>query len=136
MKKILFMFVALMLCGSAFAKPQSLSWTWPTGNCDGTALDAADFVASEIAYDVNPMPMPSDDSGPCADSDGDAPATATIEPVDVTASPGITLNLMPGMTYYARIRLSAYVAGNWSSWSTEHQFTVPYGKPNRTIWLN
>jgi hypothetical protein len=130
---LLAIFIAVCLPALADAKPHTLEWTWPTQNCDATALLASDFIAAEIAYDVNPMPMPSDTLGPCdlTQPDPDAPVAATVVAVDLLTT-SHTLNLMPGMTYYARIRLSAYVAGNWSAWSVETQFTVPYGRPGRT----
>jgi hypothetical protein len=128
--------LGLMFSATAMAKPQELSWNWPTTDCDGAALAVADLFASEIAVDTAPMDMPSDTAGPCtATADPDAPATAMVTPVTMPNT-SITLNLQPGITYYARIRVSSFVAGNWSSWSTQISFQVPYGKPGQPIWLN
>ena len=136
MKRFLFGCAVLMLSTGAMAKPQVLSWNWPTTDCDGAPLVVTDLLTSEIAVDVVPMDMPSDTAGPCsATADPDAPATATVTPVTMPDT-SITLNLNPGVTYYARIRVSAYQAGNWSSWSTQVSFQVPYGKPGAPIWLN
>ena len=136
MKKILIMLAValpLLLSCAANAKPQIVTWEWPTTDCDSTILAQADLIESEIIYDTSPMPMPSDTVGACdAVGDPDAPAGATVIPVSV-ADNSVILNLHPGTTYFARMRVSAYVAGNWSSWSTSHQFTVPYGRPNRVI---
>ncbi len=115
----------------ANAKPHMLSWTWPTTDCDNVPLFGADLIQSELIFDTVPMPMPSDADGPCAPTaDPGPPAGATVVPIPLTDIV-VTLNLQPGQTYYARIRVSAYVNGNWSSWSDETQFTVPYGRPNK-----
>ena len=119
-----------LLASAAYAKPHQLTWTWPATDCDGVTLSSADFIESEIVYSFSPMPMPSDTDGPCAIVvDPDAPASATSVPVPLSNS-SIILNLQPGQTYYARIRVSAYVDGNWSSWSNQAEFTVPRGRPN------
>jgi len=136
MKKLFLIVAMLMLSTAVMAKPQTLAWTWPTTNCDGDALTNAEFTSTELIYDVNPMPMPEDDSGPCAGENTSAPASATVVQITDFSINMITLNLMPGMTYYARMRLEANVPGNWSSWSGQLTFTVPYGKPNKTLWLN
>ena len=134
--KQLLIIILLLAASNAFAKPHTLGWNWPGVDCEGTAIAASDLRGAVIAYDVNPMPMPSDTDGECAIADDpDAPAAATVVPVPVTQSK-ITLNLMPGMTYYARFRVSVFIASNWSNWSVEKEFTVPYGKPNGIIWLN
>ena len=141
-KKLL---VYLVLCAILFggfllgtyaqAKPQDLSWQWPTSNCDAEPMVQADLRQAEIAVSEAPMPMPSDTNGDCAEpNDPDAPATATVTPVDVNVT-SITLNLQPGITYYARMRVSAYQDGNWSAWSDEIQFVVPFGKPGPPIFL-
>lgn len=124
---------AMLGACSADAKPQVIAFTWPTTDCDSLPIVASDLIESELIYDIVPMPMPSDTDGPCAVTvDPDPPASATVVPVD-TSDTSVILNLHPGQTYYARMRVSAYLAGNWSSWSVQHQFTVPYGKPNRVI---
>ena len=136
MRKAIFIVLAMFASSCAFAKPQALSWTWPTSDCDGTAMVVTDLLASEVAVDTAPMPMPSDSAGPCSGTpDPDAPASAMVTPVNMPDTT-ITLNLQPGVTYYARIRVSAYVAGNWSSWSSQVSFQVPYGKPGAPVWLN
>lgn len=129
-----FTLLVILLSGCAFAKPHQLSWTWPTTNCDATALDAADMIESELIYSTTAMPMPSDTLGPCdeATPDPDAPAGALSVAIPLSDNT-VTLNLQPGQTYYARIRVSAYVNGNWSAWSGQAQFTVPYGRPHRVI---
>jgi hypothetical protein len=114
----------------AFAKPHQLTWVLPTTDCDGEALAQADLIEQELVYRLAAMPMPSDTDGPCAAArDPDAPAGALSVAVPATDTSTI-LNLQPGQTYWARIRISAYVNGNWSSWSNQAQFTVPYGRPN------
>ena len=119
----------------AYAKPQTLTWAWPTTNCDDTPLTISDLTAAELIYDTSPMPMPSDTAGPCSSTnDPPAPASATTVPITMPDA-SVTLNLQPGETYYARIRVEANTAGNWSVWSVEYQFTVPYGRPNRAIFL-
>ena len=134
--KTIAIIAVLLISTSAYAKPQVVGWTWPISDCDGVVIAASDLRDAVFIYDVNPMPMPSDTDGPCTVTpDPDAPVSATSESITVTQTQ-VTLNLMPGMTYYARIRVSAFVDGNWSNWSSEYQFTVPYGKPNRIIWLN
>ncbi len=136
MNKFITFFVTLILLLSTsmcFAKPQILTWEWPVDDCDGEILAQADFIESELIYSLSPMPMPSDTSGPCsANTDPGPPVGALTVPVPITDN-SVILNLQPGQTYFARIRGSAYVAGNWSSWSAEHQFTVPYGRPNKFI---
>jgi hypothetical protein len=123
--------VVAFVPATAFAKPHTLSWIWATTDCDGGALAQTDYYEAEIAISQTSMPMPSDNNDGCTVTDPDAPAEATVIPVPITDNQ-ITLNLQPGATYYARIRASSFVAGNWSSWSTEVVFTVPYGKPNKT----
>ena len=131
------MCLVFLMSGCAVqAKPQILSWAWPTTDCDGIVLTAADLIESDLIYSTTPMPMPSDADGPCAaTADPDAPASATSVSVPVTDT-SIILNLKPGETYFARIRVNAYVAGNWSSWSAQKQFTIPYGRPDRVILSN
>lgn len=128
--------VLLLFCSvAAYAKPQDLSWSWPANDCDGAALAVTDLVEAEIAVDTSPMPMPSDTAGPCdVTPDPDAPTTAAVTPVPMPDT-SITLNLQPGVTYYARIRVSAGVAGNWSAWSSQISFQVPHGKPGQPVWL-
>ncbi len=122
-----------LMTGAVNAKPQIVAWEWPTTDCDGLVILQADLIASDLIYSTSPMPMPSDSAGNCAtDPDPDAPATATSVSVTITDT-SMLLNLRPGKTYYARMRVSAYVVGNWSAWSDELQFTVPYGRPNRVI---
>ena len=131
MKKILLTILLCVITSCAYAKPHSLTWQLPTTDCDGVPLFGVDFIEQEIIYDTSPMPMPSDSTGPCFGTpDPDAPPSATVESILPTDTV-ITLNLQPGQTYYARARVSAYVNGNWSAWSTETQFTVPYGRPNK-----
>ena len=129
MKKVIL--VCLMLfAGCAFAKPHQLTWVWPVLDCDNVTLAQADLLESELIYSLTALPMPSDTDGPCAASvDPDAPAGALSVAIPVTDT-SVTLNLQPGQTYFARIRVSAYVNGNWSSWSNQTQFIVPYGRPN------
>ena len=139
MKLLLILLTLFVGCG-AQAKPQILSWAWPTTDCDQLVLTTDDLIASDLIYSTAPMPMPSDIDGPCvATSDPDAPASATSVSVPISDT-SIILNLKPGETYFARMRVTAYVAENWSSWSKEVQFTVPYGRPNRIIisdgWLH
>jgi len=134
MKKLFILLICLFPI-VACAKPQTLSWSWPTTSCDGEALAMADWNRAELAYDVNPMPMPSDSGDGCASVDPDAPAAATVVPI-TTPVTSVELNLMPGMTYYARIRVCYYGPTVCSSWSSQHQFVVPYGKPNKAIWIN
>lgn len=136
MKKLIVLLVGLAMSQAAFAKPQTLNWNWPTTDCDGEPLVVADLLTSEVAVDTAPMDMPSDTAGPCAETgDPDAPDTATVTLVNMPDT-SITLNLQPGITYYARIRVSAYQAGNWSSWSAQISFQVPYGRPGPPIWIN
>lgn len=117
----------------ADAKPQIIGWQWPTTDCDGGAIVQAELIESELIYSGSPIPMPSDIEGPCSNVvDPNAPVDASVVAID-PANTSTILNLQPGQTYYARIRVSAFVVGNWSSWSVEHQFTVPYGRPNRVI---
>jgi hypothetical protein len=131
--RILLVLISLAFSACAFAKPQIVSWEMPTGNCDATTLDAADLLEFELIYDTEPMPMPSDTTGPCDEAaDPEAPSTATTVPVPVTETSTI-LNLQPGVTYYFRARVSAYIEGNWSSWSVQISKTVPYGRPDRVL---
>ena len=126
----------LLVAADVFAKPQDLSWNWPTVNCDGEAMSLSDLVVGEVAVDTSPMVMPSDTAGPCSGTDDPAaPVTAIVAPVTPDQTT-VTVNLQPGVTYYARIRVSAYIDGNWSSWSQEKAFIVPYGKPGQPIWIN
>jgi len=139
MKKVIVGIVGLCLfltCSIVLAKPHQLTWEWPTTMCPepgetvGAALAEADLVESELIYNTAAMPMPSDAEGSCAEpGDPGAPAGAAVVPIPVTVTSTI-LNLQPGETYFARMRVSAYVNGNWSSWSNQVQFTVPYGRPN------
>ena len=100
------------------------------GQMEGDPLAAADLFESELIYSSFDMSMPSDADGPCAASvDPDPPAGSISVAVPVTVT-SIILNLQPGQTYYARIRVSAYLDSNWSSWSNQVEFTVPYGRPN------
>lgn len=127
--------VLLLSAGFAHAKPQELNWTWPTQDCDGATINQADWVSAEIIYDVSSMPMPSDTAGPCsATSDPDGPASSTSVPT--TNATTITLNLQPGVQYFARIRVCYNTPTNCSNWSTEAVFVVPYGKPGPPIWIN
>jgi len=136
MRKIahmLILMLPLILACTATAKPQIVSWSWPTTDCEGATLAQSDLVESELIFDLAPMPMPSDSDGPCAvTNDPDSPAGAVVVPIDI-ADTSTILNLKPGETYFARIRVASFVLGNWSVWSSEHQFTVPYGRPNRVI---
>lgn len=132
MKKllVLLLFVPML----AVAKPHQLSWTWPVDTCDGAALSVGELIEAELIYSLVHMSMPSDGAGPCAEpGDPEAPPGAITVPISMPDTT-VTLNLQPGQTYYARIRVSAYLAGNWSAWSAEATFTVPYGRPNRVIF--
>jgi hypothetical protein len=60
---------------------------------------------------------------------------AAVTPVTIPDT-SITLNLQPGITYYARIRVCAYTADNCSAWASEVSFVVPYGRPGQPIWIN
>ena len=131
---ILLVFV-MLFSTTALAKPHVLSWSWPTQDCDAAELLLSDWNSAEIIYDVNPMPMPSDTDGPCAatgDPGGPTGSTSVVIPDSATTE--IELNLMPGMTYYARIRVCYFTATNCSAWSAELEFTVPYGKPQRSTF--
>ena len=139
MKKLLIallfvpMIALLFMSTSAEAKPQIVSWTMPTADCDGLVLIQSDLIEFEVIYSTSPMPMPSDSAGPCASADDpEAPAGSITVPVPVTETSTI-LNLHPGETYYLRARVSAYVDGNWSSWAVEINKTVPYGRPDRVL---
>jgi hypothetical protein len=125
--------LVLLLSSSAFAKPHQLTYVLPVTDCDGEALAQADLIEQELIYSLVAMSMPSDTDGPCAaTADPDAPAGAISVPIPA-ADTSVVLNLQPGQTYFARIRISAYVNGNWSSWSDQVQFTVPFGRPNKII---
>lgn len=126
--------VALLFASTVLlAKPQIVSWTVPTTDCDGGTLIPADLVEFELIYSTSPMPMPSDSAGACdVTPDPEAPAGAITVPVPVTETSAV-LNLQPGQTYYFRARVSAFVNGNWSSWAGEIDKTVPYGRPDRVI---
>lgn len=133
MKRLFLTLALLAVSVCSFAKPQIVSWEMPTGDCDGGSLTQADLLEFELIYDTAPMPMPSDSAGPCdATGDPEAPASATTVPVPVTETSTI-LNLQPGVTYYFRARVSAFVDGNFSSWSVQISKTVPYGRPDRVI---
>lgn len=126
----------LLMSSVVFAKPHVLLWDWPVQDCEGSLIIESNLLEAEIAYDVNPMPMPSDTDGECAPTiDPSAPQSATVALIPVTAN-FYELNLKPGETYYARIRVSTFLSGNWSSWSAEKEFTVPFGRPKRATWLN
>lgn len=136
MKRLILAAATVLLSACAFAKPHQLTWVWPVEYCPepgqtaGDPLSTSDLVESELVYSLSPMPMPSDSAGPCsATADPDAPAGAISVPITIPDT-AVTLNLQPGTTYYARIRVAAPIAGNWSSWSNQVQFTVPYGRPN------
>lgn len=118
----------------AQAKPHQITWTWPTTNCDATALAESDFLSSEMIYSTSPMPMVQDTVGQCDPTafDEPAPVGAIVVPIDVTSNV-VQLNLKPGQTYYVRMNVTAYTVGNTSSWSAEYQFTVPYGRPTRIL---
>lgn len=123
---ILMLFVPMLV----FAKPHQLTWVLPTTDCDGVELAQADLIEQELIYSLTAMPMPSDSDGPCAATvDPDPPAGALSVAIPATDTAAV-LNLQPGQEYWARIRISAYVNGNWSSWSNQAQFTVPFGRPN------
>jgi len=123
-------FLALLLCSCALAKPHQLTWVLPIDDCDGGVLTQVDLLEQELVYSQTAMPMPSDTAGPCTGTvDPAAPAGALSVAVPITDTSTV-LNLQPGQTYFARIRISAYVNGNWSSWSNQVQFVVPYGRPN------
>lgn len=125
----------LFLSTAACAKPHQLTWELPILDCDGELLAGSELIEQELVYSFTAMPMPSDTDGPCATVvDHDAPAGALSVAIPATDT-SVSLNLQPGQTYFARIRISAYVDGNWSSWSNQIQFTVPYGRPN-TIRLS
>lgn len=130
----LLMIAALLLYSpDVDAKPQIITWTMPTTDCDGAALAQSDLIEFEIIYSTSPMPMPSDTTGPCdPTADPEAPAGAITVPVPVTETSKI-LNLQPGQTYYFRGRVSAYIDGNWASWTPEISKTIPYGRPDRFI---
>jgi len=131
---IVLMSAMLMLAATACAKPHQLAIQWPVTDCDGDPVVATDLFESELIYSTSAMPMPSDIDGDCAQpGDPDAPAGALSVPVPVVDS-AVTINLQPGQTYYARIRVSTFIAGNWSAWSNQVQFTVPYGRPTRVIF--
>ena len=135
-KLILTCIVFMFMGCAAQAKPQIVSWTWPTTDCDGLVMTSDDLIASDLIYSTTPMPMPSDIDGPCAVTpDPDAPASAISVSVPI-ADTSVILNLKPGETYFARIRVIAYVAGNSSAWSAQKQFTIPYGRPDRVILSN
>jgi hypothetical protein len=130
-KSIIVVLSLLLASGAVVAKPHMLTWEWPTTDCDGDALAATDLFESELIYSLSPMPMPSDSGGACTETgDPDAPAGALTVPIPVVDT-AVTLNVQPGETYYARIRVSSFVDGNWSVWSDQVTFTVPYGKPNK-----
>lgn len=128
----------LILClfaAPVMAKPHTLSWSWPTQDCDAAALDQTQWVSAEIIYDTATMPMPSDTGGPCGTTaDPDGPPTATPVPITSPTPTEVTLNLQPGITYFARIRVCYNTPTNCSNWSAELEFTVPYGKPQRSTW--
>lgn len=134
MKKYLLMAFLLLFSAAGFAKPQIVGWTNPTTNCDGDSLTDADLISYEIAYSISPMPVPSDTGGSCDQSqpDPDVLTGATVATLSGPATNAI-LNLQPGQRYYVRIRVDAYIAGNWSSWSGEAAIDVPYGRPERVI---
>lgn len=136
MRYLYALLVVLLLSQSAFAKPHTLSWTWPTQDCDAESLIQSEWNRAEIIYDTEAMPMPSDAAGPCSGTpDPDGPPTATVVPL-TNNQVSTTLNLQPGVTYYARIRVCYYFADNCSSWSNQTVFTVPYGKPQAITTLD
>ncbi len=123
-------FVMLLAPPVSHAKPHQLTWEWPTEDCDGNPLSSADFIEAELIYSLTPMPMTSDTEGTCSvNRDADPPAGALTVPVPLSDT-SIILNLQPGQTYYVRIRVSAYVNNNWSSWSNQAEPIAPYGRPN------
>ena len=109
MKRLFLAAFILLFSTAALAKPQTLSWT--------------------------SMPMPSDTAGPCSGDDPAGPVTATSVPI-TTPDTSTTLNLQPGITYYARIRVCYGAPDICSNWATEVSFVVPHGKPGPPIWLN
>ena len=135
MKRLFLAAFILLFSTAALAKPQTLSWTWPTTDCAGDPLNQADWVSAEIIYDTASMPMPSDTAGPCSGDDPAGPVTATSVPI-TTPDTSTTLNLQPGITYYARIRVCYGAPDICSNWATEVSFVVPHGKPGPPIWLN
>lgn len=139
MKTLMLLFTAVIMMfmsTACMAKPHQLSWTWPITNCDQSPLDSSDFIESELIYSLVTMPMTSDTEGSCsANRDADAPPGALTVPIPLSDNL-VVLNLQPGQTYFARIRVSAFTDGNWSSWSNEAQFTVPYGRPNVIQFTN
>lgn len=134
MKKCFIGIALLLFSVSAFAKPHTLNWSWPTADCDAITLNPNDWVSGEIIYDVDPMPMPSDTGGPCsATNDPNGPSSSISVPI-TTPVTELELNLQPGVTYYARIRVCYVTTTNCSAWSTELEFVVPRGKPQRSTW--
>lgn len=128
--KLLALLMALGMCGSALAKPHTLSWEWPVDTCEGDPMVLTDLLDAELIYSTSPMPMQQDVDGPCVGLNAAAPAGSISVPIPVTPDTFVTLNLQPGQTYYARMRVSAFTDGNLSGWTEQLEFVVPFGRPN------
>ena len=135
MKKLTLLLTTLVvLFGSTACLAQTshiLTWIWPIDNCDQTPLNSADFIESELIYSTVEMPMTSDREGGCSDNrDADPPAGSLSVPIPLATNSIQLNNLQPGEAYFARIRVSAYQNGNWSSWSRQAKFTIVLTRPN------
>lgn len=120
----------LLIPSEADAKPHQLTYVLPTTDCDGAPLAQADLIEQELIYSQTAMPMPSDTEGSCSEIVDPEPPAGSLSVAVPAIATSVILNLQPGQEYFARIRISAYLNGNWSSWSNQAQFTVPYGRPN------
>jgi len=120
-----FIFVALAML--AFSVPTSaveveFDVTYPTTDCDGNQVFADKFGVMEVY--ISDRTMPGSDLVCSAVNDPELPgefvSVVRVPPTDI-----ITLELVPGKTYYLRFRFQG--PGNiWTNLSKELVYFVPY----------
>ena len=111
MKRLALLLVFFLCCADVYAADKTFTWTNPTENTDGTALDQSTLTA----YDIG-----------CTSVTGDPYQVIESFPATQPLPTTRTVSLAPG-DYWCVIRVSTANAS--SEWSAEVFFTLAHPVP-------
>ena len=121
MKFMIRFIVLFLLSNVAFATSETLSWTLPTLDCEGNALNVADLGTLEVYVSESEIPG---SGAPCSSPPDPAPIGFT--PVNVAAGlTTVTIDLAAGKTYFFRCRVQG-PGGLWSNLSDQAVHVIPF----------
>lgn len=94
--------VLLLIFNVSLAETVQVTWTYPTQYCDNSDLDQRTWFLTQVIYDTESIPMPSDTGGQCIEPGDPVPFGPTLVTLDEYVN---SYNLIINGPTYVRVRV-------------------------------